>query len=615
MRRVPFQVCLLVAITAIVMFTNLGSARLWDRDEPRNAGCAVEMMQRGDLIVPMFNDELRHQKPVLLYWLTISAYQVFGVNEFAARFWSAILAIGSVLATYAIGRRLFSSMAGLYGGITLATSMMFVVAGRAATPDSLLIFCSTMAMLFYVFGTFAPRIAEDTPPVLRKAGVWFPDGYRYVVGMYAMMGLAVLAKGPVGFVLPCAIIGMFLLLMRLPATDAETWNRQGWLTRWTIAIVRPFAPRHFLATLWTMRPLSLAAIVLLVAAPWYVAVGVQTNGDWPRIFFLNENLARATTSFESHSGGWWFYPLTIVVGCFPASIFLGPMILRIDRQITARHPWTPAYVLMLCWVAVQVGLFSLASTKLPSYITPCYPAIGLLIGAFLAQLSTQKVPLASLIDRWPAWGMLFSGVGTAVALAIVGIRYLEGSFQIGIAGFILIGGAAAMIWYSRRQQHHLQIQAFCLTAVIFATGIFSFGAPFVDSHREESRILARIAESPSPVCATFGCLESSWVFYVGKPIYELTPALQTSPWQESRKHDWLKKNWPSPEQFSAAYPDALIITTDVQLAELQSRLPDYEVVETARYFLKDHDLVLLGRSPDRDKIRSTQAPGGANFIK
>src|SRR6056300_67173 len=93
-------------IAGVVMFTNLGGPKLWDRDEPRNAGCAKEMLERGDWVTPVFNGELRSHKPVLLYWFMISAYQVFGVNEFSARLWSAIFALGTCYCTYGIGRRL-----------------------------------------------------------------------------------------------------------------------------------------------------------------------------------------------------------------------------------------------------------------------------------------------------------------------------------------------------------------------------------------------------------------------------------------------------------------------------------------------------------------------------
>ena len=70
------------------------------------------MIARGDWITPYFNGQMRTAKPVLLYWFMMTAYAVFGVNEFAARFWSAGLALGTVLATYAIGRRLFQPSSG-----------------------------------------------------------------------------------------------------------------------------------------------------------------------------------------------------------------------------------------------------------------------------------------------------------------------------------------------------------------------------------------------------------------------------------------------------------------------------------------------------------------------
>jgi 4-amino-4-deoxy-L-arabinose transferase-like glycosyltransferase len=73
-----------------LLFWNLGVPRLWDEDEPRNASCAREMMERGDWITPTFNGQLRTDKPILLYWLMRGSYTVFGPTEFAARFWSAV---------------------------------------------------------------------------------------------------------------------------------------------------------------------------------------------------------------------------------------------------------------------------------------------------------------------------------------------------------------------------------------------------------------------------------------------------------------------------------------------------------------------------------------------
>jgi len=78
MRETFWHVIILLSVSTVVFFFNLGETQLWDRDEPRNAGCAAEMLAQGQWVVPIFNDELRHQKPVLLYWLIMSAYSGFG---------------------------------------------------------------------------------------------------------------------------------------------------------------------------------------------------------------------------------------------------------------------------------------------------------------------------------------------------------------------------------------------------------------------------------------------------------------------------------------------------------------------------------------------------------
>ena len=166
--------CVVITVVASTIFlTSLGKARLWDRDEPRNAGCAAEMMQRGDLVVPIFNDELRHQKPVLLYWFMIASYSVLGVSEFAARLPSAIFAIGSALLTYGIARRFFDAKVALLAAIALCSSIMFCVAARAATPDSVLVFFSTLGIYFYALGTFAN--SDGNGIVLRNQEHWFPQ--------------------------------------------------------------------------------------------------------------------------------------------------------------------------------------------------------------------------------------------------------------------------------------------------------------------------------------------------------------------------------------------------------------------------------------------------------
>ncbi len=597
LRRENVPLFCVLAVATTVMFVNLGSARLWDRDEPRNAGCALEMMERGDWIVPVFNDELRHQKPVLLYWLIGSAYWVFGVNEFAARFWSGVFAIGTVALTYVIGKRLFSSTAATMGALALATSLMFVVAGRAATPDSILIFCQTLALTLYVCGTFSPKQHDSERPKLRKEGNYFPCSIPVCISIYAAMGLAVLAKGPVGFIMPMAIIGMFMLLETLPVRKPQSLEGFGNLTKSILKIAQVFGPKHFLKTLLQMNPLLAAAVVVAVAGPWFVLVGMQTDGEFIRRFFLEENIGRATTTFESHGGGIWYYPTAIAVGFFPWSIFLVPMFLGIDRRLSKSHPLSTSLTFLLCWIGVQVGMFSFASTKLPSYVTPCFPALALCCGLTLERWTRQTSRLPIIWDKAVLATLGLTGVGLSVALAYLCKNYLGGDYWLVGLGVIWIVVAFVGCFHLSPARWPRWIVMFQGTAALFCIGLFGFGTIAVDRTQQAERLIEPIRARGTPVAA-FRCLESSWVFYSRKSICELET--KTSNSNPSVPLDGLrpKKSHMSPSAFVAQHPDACIITTDEALVELKAQLPGhYQVVETAPYFMRDKYLFLLAPSP------------------
>ena len=512
MQQILLHLTLLIAISVTVFFSNLGQSRLWDRDEPRNAGCAVEMLARGDWVVPMFNDELRHQKPVLLYWLIMSAYHLFGQSEFAARFWSALLAVGTILATYGIARRMANPLVALLAGMALSSNLMFTVAARAATPDSLLIFCGTVAILFYVLGTFAPPHRSISAVTVHISDSWFPKDYRYVIGIYVMLGLGVLTKGPIGFLLPMAIIGLFMLIQRLP----EHVLNQRFLKK----VFAVFNPLHFLKTLWTMRPLSATVIVLFVAAPWYVWVDTRTSGDFTELFFLTEHFGRATTVMENHSGGLWFYPLSIAIGFFPWSIFFVPICLWLVQRQHSRK-LSPLMVLAVCWVAVQVSVFSIAQTKLPSYVTPCYPALAMLTAACLGGWITREFVMsrkwifAALATLIPAGILVSVGLGVATHLYVPNQRWLI------IIGLVPIAGGVVAIWKLRQNRPYHAVLATAVSSIGLCVVMFGFGTVAIDTAQTDRDLFDRISRlDDQQLVVSYRVLEPSWVFYCQKPIYE-----------------------------------------------------------------------------------------------
>jgi len=406
---------LLVVLSALVFFVNLGTTRLWDVDEAIFSQAAVEMYERGEYVVPYFNDQLLPDKPVLTYWMMISAYKVFGVNEFAARFWSAVFGLGSVLLTYQLGRRLFSPRIGFWAGLILATNLNFGIIARAATPDALLTFCTTLAVYTFVCGALRRAgsvAADDGNRIVELA----QPGWGTYALTYAAMGAGVLVKGPVGVVLPTAILGLFQLCTRgpnalagLPA-EPPTSGRWGWLSRLLDGLVRTFAPGHFVRTIMGLRPITALAAVLLVAGPWYVWVGLRTDGAWLAQFFGVHNFGRFLSAMDNHRGPMVYYLIVIPLLFFPWSILLLASVRELATRAARSSASRPGAILVACWLAVYLGFFSLASTKLPNYIIPCYPALALMTALFVERWTCRPASLhrawlwiAFAFWPWPAW--------------------------------------------------------------------------------------------------------------------------------------------------------------------------------------------------------------------
>jgi 4-amino-4-deoxy-L-arabinose transferase-like glycosyltransferase len=563
---------LIIAVGSVVLFTNLGGTRLWDRDEPRNAGCAAEMMARGDWVVPVFNGELRTAKPVLLYWFIMSAYSLFGVNEFAARFWSALLGLGTVLATYYLGRRLFNARVAVWAAMLLIASLMFNVSSRASTPDSPLIFFSTLGILVYVYTGF---------PGLSRS--W----WAYVL-MYAMFGMGVLAKGPVGVVVPMAVIGMHLLIKRLPdrevvdAGRAQSVQRGAWswrrLVEFSAPLFRPFAPVHFLRTVWAMRPLTAIGSVGLVALPWYVWVAVRTDGLWIERFLWVENFGRATAPMENHRGTPLYYLVVILAGFFPASLLIWPAFQNAVAQLRRQGKTYDAYLLLCCWVGVYLGIFSLAQTKLPNYITPCYPALALLSACFVQNWlsgdfswSLTRIRVGQVI-----YGLV--GVLLSIGLLVVAREYLPGENVVWLIGAVPLLGAVACLVLLHYERRRAMIATFVATGILFCWSLFGLVTSQVAKYQQNHLLFEKVvSDRPQSRLASYRCLEPSWVFYSGHTIRPFGgDSVATA-------------------SFLNASSDHYVITTEHHFQDLQLRVNEcVGVLEEVPYFLKKHRLVLLG---------------------
>jgi len=328
-----------------------------------------------------------------------------------------------------------------------------------------------------------------------------------------------------------------------------------------------------------MRPVTALGIALAVALPWYVWVGLRTDGEWLRGFFLTHNVHRAMQPMEGHKGPIFYYLVALLAGFFPWSVFAAPVAIDVGRRIRRQDPWKPGLIFAACWAGVYVGLFSLARTKLPNYITPAYPAVALLTACFIHHFSRGSALAGKTWPRLALGTLALVGVGLLVGLPLAARQFLPGDEWLAVIGLIPLAGAVGCFLWLRRGRPREAAITFAVTAVVFCTTLLGLVPVRVSRHQTVGVLLDTIANSSSrPQIASFGCHEPSWVFYAGRPIR----SLEKAPSSQLR-------------EFLAESRDAFLITTEKQYEALKPELPDNTaVLARTKYFLKDETLVVVG---------------------
>jgi 4-amino-4-deoxy-L-arabinose transferase-like glycosyltransferase len=603
-RNIHYQFWI-IAFAAIIFFTCLGATSLWDEDETLYASIAQEMHDRGDWVVPMFNGHLFPEKPPLMFWLMIAGFELFGQNEFGARFFSALLGMGTALITYHLGRLLFNSRIGLWSGLIAASSIFFTVSARAATVDSALVFVSLLALLCFVavFRIRGTGGGEQDLESGDQGSSAFPRfaicnlqfaicnkivRYGLFVLFYICLGIAVLAKGPVGFMLPMAALCLFLMIVNSRDYSSGTSYR----IKKRFDARGFFSPMNFLRSLWQLRPITAAAVVLAVALPWYLLVGLRSQGVWLEQFFAKFNLRPFMQPILGHSGPFWLHIPYLLIGFFPWSVFLGPTIIEMIRRIRDRDPRRDGYILLACWFGVFFLFWSICSTKLPHYLLPVYPTLAIMTGCFLETWIKEpsRVGPSWMKNAWIT--TMAVGLGIIVAVGIAAWIYLPGEELVGLVGLILIIGGYFCLYYAKRRHRKQAITAFACMAAVFLTAMFGFAAQRVDQHQNAKRLLALIrGDSPEPatICA-YRFFRQGMVYYAGHPIQYCDAPEQLL-------------------QFLEQSPQTYVITLDKYADEVEGKHPGgFRVLARERRFLATDQMVVLAPAADADSSHTAKRP-------
>jgi 4-amino-4-deoxy-L-arabinose transferase-like glycosyltransferase len=329
-QKESFLILILIGICLILFFFRLGDGPLGDIDEAMHASTSKDMVLSGDWVTPQYNGQNFYDKPPFYNWLAAISFLFFGFTEFAARLPAALSGLGCVMITYWLGRRMFGPVAAFLSALVLATSAEYLVLSRVVVHDISLVFFDTLALTLFYVGYTDERHRKPA----------FLSGY-------AALGFAVLAKGPVGLAIPVMIIGLFLLCKKQLRFISEMQIGWGLL------------------------------IFIAVASPWYILVGLR-NPDYTEYFFLKQNIGSFLSQQSRHPKPFYYYIPVLMGGLFPWSLFLPLAVFRALRDWGASHG--DGVIFALIWFGVVFIFFSMASSKLGTYILPLFPAASLLVG-------------------------------------------------------------------------------------------------------------------------------------------------------------------------------------------------------------------------------------------
>jgi 4-amino-4-deoxy-L-arabinose transferase-like glycosyltransferase len=433
---------------------------LWIYDEVRNAECAREMWERNEWVVPSFNGELRTLKPPLHYFFMFGGFELFGITEWGARFFSAVFGVLTILITYYFIVRYSSRLHALITCCLLLASTHWLFEFRMSVPDPFLIFFNTLS-LFAAYAYFSEK------------------KFTWLVVCAISFGLGILAKGPVALVLPVlAILGWLIW--------QKQWKR---IFHWHI--------------------LTGAVIMLVVAVPWYVAVHNATDGAWTRGFFLEHNVGRFSEPMEGHGGLFLIVPVFILVGLLPGSVFI----------VEVFKKFTPTYSssflrFSFCVSVAFVVFYSLSGTKLPNYPMPCYSFVALLLSYFISRaiegsVKSKLYPFIILV-------LINIALPTGLYFAIKTEVETKGFENNALLLLILTAGSVISLYIYKKTGFTAAIKALMVAYTLFNLVFFNYLYPVIYKNNPLSKTIDKVLQYENVVA--YKIFHPSFTFYLPERV-------------------------------------------------------------------------------------------------
>ena len=342
-------ICLLI-VSLILFFLGGWLIPITDPTESVYTLTAKEMLQAGDWLSPRIYGNFWFDKPIMFYWELLTAYKIFGVNEFASRFFPAVFAMFGLMLTYFFGAKLYNAKVGFAAAIMLATTLEYWYLSHAVITDMTLLVMFALTLMSFYFGY--------------RAG-----NEKFYLLAFAASGVAVLTKGPIGFFLPGLIILIFL-----------AW--QGDL-------------RHLRKLFRVKNFVPFAVIVAL----WYLPMTFLHGATFAENFLGVHNFLRATVSEYPKTDVWYYYTLITAIGFFPWTI---PIVGIAIKNLRGVPKFDVPEKFLIVWTLTVIIFFQLCATKYVTYTLPAMiPAVIFLARFFVTRWKIFLVTAASALIIYP----------------------------------------------------------------------------------------------------------------------------------------------------------------------------------------------------------------------
>ncbi len=415
----------LLALSLLCFVPGFFSLPIVDRDEARFVQTSAQMLDSGDLVDLRLGDDARYNKPVGIYWMQAGMAALIGAPEAVQSYRAVSLvgALGAVFMTYLIGRLVLARPTAFAAAALMGATLVLGAEARIGKTDAMLLFLILLPQYVLLRGAL-----DDG-----RAGRIGPGG---IAAFWGGMALAVLVKGPIVFLVVLPLLAFLCLRARS------------------------------LAPLWRLRPGPGLVVFLALVLPWYVAITLRSGGEFWQASLMRDFLGKLHEEQESHGAPFGTYTLLFWVTFWPGSMVFAAALPTIWRA--RRALWVQ---LAAAWVLPMWFAFEIASTKLPHYTMPAYPALAITaVWALERARQDERMPRAAL---WVSAAV--GGVGILVLGAFLfSAQHLRSEvgvyFWLGALGVVV---AVPLVWLmlSRQAWHGLGLAALA-TSLAMATALY-----------------------------------------------------------------------------------------------------------------------------------------------